>query len=306
MSEIAIVWGAELRKHLRSARVLVLFGLYAMFSGLTLLVAGFFAQRVQAQVDLQLSAGASEEAVQRMMEEMRRSFIGTVFSDDASMIESLGKIPILVLVVFKITLFFLPAYVAVMGFDQVSGEVGPRSIRYLTLRCRRSSILVGKFLAQASLLLGLTFFIDLAIMAVARGLNSDFAFSVMTASLVKFWLASAVFSLAYLAITIFCSSLFRNPALSLVVNFVVLFAFWVVNVVGAQGADYVQRLEASDEPVSWIARAVATLRYFTPSAYSTDLLHPHLGEFGLSAAAFAIFAAGFLGASWGVFRQRDV
>ena len=66
--------------------------------------------------------------------------LGFFVNKDPAMMEALSRVPVLVLVVFKMTLFFLPAYIVLMGFDQVSGEVGPRSIRYVTVRARRSSV----------------------------------------------------------------------------------------------------------------------------------------------------------------------
>ena len=50
----------------------------------------------------------------------------------------------MLLVVFKLTLCFVPLFIALMGFDQLAGEVGPKSIRYLVVRVKRSSIILGQ------------------------------------------------------------------------------------------------------------------------------------------------------------------
>ncbi|RKH67911.1 ABC transporter permease [Corallococcus llansteffanensis] len=289
---MVVIWAAELRRAVRSGRALVLLGLYSMFSALVLLVVGFVTRELQGQVNVKLQeVGADAEATARAADELHRGVLGFLTSNDTAMMEALAQVPIVVLVVFKISLFFLPAYIALMGFDQVSGEVGPRSIRYLTVRARRSSVLMGKFLSQATLLLALVLVIDLAIFIYARILNPDFGFGVLVLNLLKFWIATIVFSVSYVALTTLCSSLFRSPAVSLVFNFILLFVFWLM--------DSVARASSDTNPLRF-------LRYLSPSNYSGNLLHPRLAEFAASGAAYAAFAAIFLVGAYGVLRTRDL
>ncbi|MHA7629987.1 ABC transporter permease [Corallococcus sp. M7] len=287
-----MIWGAELRRAVKSGRAIVLLGLYSMFSALVLLMVGFVTRGLQAQVNAKLTeSGGDPEMVKQAAAEMQRGVLGFLADNDAAMVEALAQVPIVVLIVFKLSLFFLPAYIALMGFDQVSGEVGPRSMRYLTVRARRSSVLLGKFLSQATLLVGLVLIIDLAIFIYARIINDDFAFGVLVLNLLKFWSATIVYSLAYVSLTTLCSSLFRLPAVSLVFNFILLFAFWLMDSVGRS---------VSEQNV------LRFLRYLSPSFYSGNLLHPRLSEFATSGAAYAAFAAVFLFGAYGVLRTRDL
>lgn len=287
-----MIWSAECRRTVRSARVVALLGLYSMFSLLVLLVVGGITKAMREQVDEQLAqAGADAAAGVQVAEEMRKGFLGFLVGGDQAMMEALAQVPLVVLVVFKVTLFFLPVYIALMGFDQVSGEVGPRSIRYLTVRARRSSLLLGKFLSQATVLLGLVLIIDLAIFVYAAFTTPDFAPASLALNLLKFWLAAVVFSLAYLALTTFCSGLFRSPALSLIFNIFMLFGFWLVNTVGSFASE---------------GNPLAYVRYLSPSHYANNLLHPRLAEFAVSGAAYAAFAVVFLGAALFVLRARDL
>nr|WP_233609956.1 ABC transporter permease [Corallococcus sp. AB049A] len=287
-----VIWAAELRRAVRSGRAIVLLGLYSMFSALVLLVVGFVTRELQSQLNAGLPGSTMDpDMAAQAADQMHRGVLGFLTSNDSAMMEALAHVPIVVLIVYKITLFFLPAYIALMGFDQVSGEVGPRSMRYLTVRARRSSVLLGKFLSQATLLVGLVLIIDLAIFIYARILNADFAFGVLVLNLLKFWSATIVFSLAYVALTSFCSSLFRNPAVSLVFNFILLFVFWLMDSVGQA---------VSEQNV------LRFLRYLSPSHYSGNLLHPKLAEFATSGAAYAAFAAVFLFGAYGVLRARDL
>ncbi|MBN1204536.1 MAG: ABC transporter permease [Myxococcaceae bacterium] len=291
LKEIAVIWSAETRRAVRSGRVLVLLGLYSMFSALVLLIVGAIANAIREQVTARLAeTGNGDEAAAALSVEMKKSLLGALTSNDTALMEALSQVPIVVLVVFKVTLFFLPAYVALMGFDQISGEVGPRSIRYITVRARRSSLLMGKFLVQASLLVGLVLVIDLGVFIYARITNPDFTFAALGLNLLKFWMAAIVFSLAYIALTAFCSSMFRSPAVSLVFNFVLLFTFWLMDVVGQGYKDSV----------------LGFIRFLSPSYYSGDLLHPQISQFGVSGAAYAGFAMLFLGGAYAVLRARDL
>ncbi len=291
LKEIAVIWSAETRRAVRSGRVLVLLGLYSMFSVLVLLIVGAIANAIREEVTARLAeSGNGDAAAAALSSEMKKSLLGALTSNDTALMEALSQVPIVVLVVFKVTLFFLPAYVALMGFDQVSGEVGPRSIRYITVRARRSSLLLGKVLVQASLLVGLVLVIDLGVFIYARITNPDFTFAALGLNLLKFWMAAIVFSLAYIALTAFCSSVFRSPAVSLVFNFILLFTFWLMDVVGQAYKDGV----------------LGFIRFLSPSYYSGDLLHPQLSQFGVSGAAYAGFAMLFLGGAYAVLRARDL
>ena len=273
---------------LRSARVLVLFGLYSMFSVLVLLVVGSVAKAVRTSVNEKVGQLGSDAGVQQAYAQARTGILGFLFSDEPAILEALKEIPLVVLIVFKVTLVFLPAYVALMGFDQISGELGTRSIRYLTVRARRSSVLFGKFLGQAVLLLGLVLVIDLGIFAYAKATNEDFTPAMLATALPRFWAAAMVFSLAYVALTSLCSTLFRSSALSLVVNLVGLFSFWLMDVVG--------RAESG----------LGAIRYASPSHYATMLLDPRVAQFAIGVGAYAGFAAVFLGAAYAVIRTRDL
>jgi ABC-2 type transport system permease protein len=133
-------------------------------------------------------------------------------------------------------------------------------------------------------------FIDLGVFIYARITNPDFTFGALGLNLLKFWLAAIVFSLSYIALTTLCSSLFRSPAVSLVFNFILLFTFWLMDVVGQAGGS---------KPWGYI-------RYLSPSHYSADLLHPQLSVFGISGLAYAGFATLFLGGAYAILRARDL
>ena len=305
LREIEVVAVAEAKRTLKSARIIVLFLLFAMFTGLVTLVLGLIASQVQAQTATLTEDGG--EQARQMMEAARSGILGLFFDWDRDFIDALKEVPLTILLVLRVVLFFLPFYVAVMAFDGVSGEIGPRSIRYLTVRSRRSSVLIGKFISNALLLTGLVGVITLAVF-VFGGLSSKgegFAFGTLATWFGRFWIAAVLYSLAWLALTTTCSALFRTPVLSLVFNFFALFFLWLVDRIGSA---FVERaigpdnLPGPEETTSFLAH----LRWLTPSHWSTGLLHPHAGPFLVSVAVLAGFTLLYLGTAYAVLRARDV
>jgi ABC-type transport system involved in multi-copper enzyme maturation permease subunit len=306
LNEVTVIWTAELWRAVRGAKAIILLGLYLMFTAMVLVLLAFAFRQAQANIDDQLAQhGASVDAIQPQIDQVKHGFLGWLFGDDEALLGSLAQVPLIVLLTFKITLYFLPLFIAVMGFDQISGEIGPRSIRYLVVRARRSSILWGKYLAQATLLAGLVLVVDLAVIGVARWLTPSFEIGAMATTLVKCWLAATVFSLSYVALSSFCSTLFRSAAVSLIFNIFALFGFWLVNKVG-EGAAAVAKQAQEGEAPSRIATALSWLQYVSPSHYSNNLLHPHLLKLLGSTAIYAGFAAAFLVLGYAVLRRRDL
>ena len=254
-----MVWGAECRRILRSSRVVALLGLYSLFTLLVFIGAALLRSLVQQ------------------------------FAQAGMIVES-GEIPLAVQAVFYLSLFFLPVYVALMGFDQVSGEVGPRSIRYLTVRARRTSVLLGKFLAQTTVLLGLVFALDAGLCLYTALTTPGLGAGTLVLNLLKFWMASAVFSLTFLALTSLCSSLATSPPVSLIANLAVLMTSLLL---------WMTALAREDSPLRY-------LRYLSPLRYSTRLLSPEPSQVGLSVAAYVVFTLVFLGGALQGLRTRDV
>jgi ABC-2 type transport system permease protein len=316
LNEVTVIWGAELWRAVRSAKAIILLALYLMFTAMVLVGLAFAFRQMQSNIDEQLALhGASTDAVQPQIDQLKHGFVGWLFGEDEALLGALAEVPLIVLLTFKITLYFLPLYIAIIGFDQISGEIGPRSIRYLTVRARRSSILWGKYLSQATLLAGLVLVVDVAVIGVARWLTPSFQLGTMATTFLKCWVAATVFSLSYVALSSFCSSLFRSPAVSLIFNIFTLFGLWLVNKIGegaaavlAQQAARAAQAQMGDEveAPSKVASALSWLQYVSPSHYSNNLLHPHFLKFLGSTAIYAGFAAAFLACGYAVLRRRDL
>src|SRR6201989_1667812 len=133
--ETMAVARTELLRTLRNARVRVLLPLCGTSTALIGLVVGLITRGLSSQ-DPEAAAAASA------------GILGFLVGQEGGGFQGLYELPPLVPVVFRITLFFVPLYVALLGYDQLSAEVATGSIRYLAVRARRGSIVAGKFLAQ--------------------------------------------------------------------------------------------------------------------------------------------------------------
>lgn len=258
-----MIWSAECRRTLRSARAVVLLGLYGLFS-LAVLLAGGWLRSLYRQM-----------------------------TNAADLPTAPEQIPTLVLVVFYLSIFFLPAYVALMGFDQLSGEVGPRSMRYLTVRARRSSVLLGKFLAQTTVLLGLVLALDVILCLYAWLTTQGMGLGGFALSLLRVWVGMTIFSLAFLSLTALCSSVTSNSAVSLVSNFIIImasFTSWLLGLWYSRGEGH---------PLQY-------MRFVSPMNYCMTLLDAEPARFGLSALAYLVFTLLFLGGAYTALRTRDL
>lgn len=291
LGPIGVIFDGEWRRNVRSARGVVLLALFVLFTAVALLVVGALTAKLDAQFHHLAMQGASPDQIRMATQQAHAGILGFLFSSDPAVLNGLTKLPLVVPIVFRITLLFLPLYIAVMGFDQISGEVGPRSIRYLLVRVPRSAILFGKFLGQAAVLVTLMVIVDLGIFVYARVTHPELSSTLGALILGRMLVAAVVYSLAYLGLTALCSTWVRNAAVSLVLNVLLLFGFWLIDVLwGGAGATGVG---------AWIS-------HLSPSHYAVRLLYPAWSTFGVATGAYVLFAAIFLGASYLLLRTKDL
>jgi hypothetical protein len=169
--------------------------------------------------------------------------------------------------------------------------------------------MLGKLLAQFTVLGLLTLVAVGMMVGVARFQNADdFTMAAAALSFVKLWSASMVLSVPYLALTSLCSILFRQSAVSLVMNLILLVCIWFLAFVG-------EAFLLPGEKVLEAAAAVGVMRSESPIAYArylsvfhfaSDLLHPHWQRFGAAGLAHLGYAMVFLGLGFVVLRRRDL
>jgi ABC-2 type transport system permease protein len=282
--ELLAVTRTELLRTIRNARVLVLLLLFATCTALAGLMLGLLTRGLDAQGP---EAAAAFSA----------GILGFMVGDDGGAFQRLSELPLLVPLVFRMTLFFLPLFIALLGYDQLSAELSTGSVRYLAVRSRRGSILGGKFVAQALVMGVLLAVVLVGLFVAGAGLRSGLEPVPYAGALVRFWVGGTTFAFAYLALTALASAVTSSPGTSLLLNVGALFLFWLVDAVGGRAA----LVHSMGGPASW----TEGLRWLSPSAYASGLLGSSPALL-ISAAAYGAFGTAFLAVGWAVFRVRDV
>ena len=305
--EIKEIWKGETGRALKGGRVIVLLVMFLLFTALALTMVGAINHQINAQVDQAVAAGQIDAvAAAKAAIENRKKFLSTFFTDDEPLLDWLSAMPLVLFVVFKLTMIFTPLFIALMSFDQISGEIGPKSIRYLVVRVKRSSILIGKFFAQATLASALLLLCTLLMVVVAKVLNDDFSAGAATLVGLKLGAVLLVFALAYLGLSSLCSSVTKQPGVSLLLNVILLFGIWSMAFAGSffrlPGEEAAFGSIASLKPESW----VGYVRFGSVWNYGQDLLHPEPARFLSAAMVHLGFALFFLGLAHLALRSRDL
>ncbi len=309
LKEISAIWRSELARALRSGRFVALLLLFLSAEAVTLglgvgaikLFSGAAARQTQEE---KLDDAQREERKQAEIEARSRTLGPLVDREEDA--KAIAEMPLLLVIVFVLTAFFSQLLIAFMGFDTISGETTPKtmSIRYLMLRARRSNIVLGKYLTQLTTAAALLTLCVLVMVVVAKLMNEDFAALTALKWTGRLTFTVIVVAVTATALTTFCSSLTRVPALGLFANLILMFAFlffrffsllWRLPGDPASGAGALRE-------ESW----VAYLRYLSPGTFEGRLLGADAGSVALSVCAHLGFAFVFLGLAQVVLRRRDL
>jgi ABC-type transport system involved in multi-copper enzyme maturation permease subunit len=292
------VFGAELRRALKSPRVLLVLLLYVAFSAGVMLAAGALAHQAQLQAEAQGQGTGG-------LESPKAALLALLFGQDRALVESLLELPAVLLVVFKLGLVFLPAYVAVLGFDTVSAELQTRSLRYLSVRTSRMALALGKALALAAVVLLLVTLVHLGAFAYALSNVPDFSLAEAAHAWPRLWGTTALVGVGMAALTTLCSAASRAPALSLTLNFALLLGFWAAGAVGS-GARMMrmvqQQMTEQEHAVNWQER----IGLLAPSTWSAEVLYPDVRRALTGALVLFLFSLFCAAGAVGVLRTRDV
>ncbi|MEI8258901.1 MAG: ABC transporter permease subunit [Deltaproteobacteria bacterium] len=279
-AEIGLTLARELRRNLRSAKGLVSALLFMLGGAGTLLVYSSVTHEL-ATVGGDIPAGAGDE--------VRRRALEALYHDPATVQHLLGAPPLL-LFLHTATLFFLPVLCMLIGYDTLAGELQHRTLRFATVRAHRESLVTGKFLGVWVAAGIMTLALDMMAWAItiSRGEASP---ATTVAYGLQLWLATMVFSAAFVGLTTFVSGLFRSPVLALLTTLAAAFFWWLLrHIVG----------------MATLAPSVGWLANITPGEWEPRLLSPDvLRSGGAAAALVALGLAGLAGACV-VLRRRDV
>jgi ABC-type transport system involved in multi-copper enzyme maturation permease subunit len=287
--EVQLLVGREVRRSVRSAKGIVL-------GVVTLLGA------VVTSVLLTSLEGAGRQAAgglsRQEFSELQRQAIEQQ-TGNAALAAQAASMPISLRAFLTVTIWLAPLLIALLGFDAVSGELQHRSVRFWTVRTRRTSYFAGKLLG----LWGLVALVTLVIQAIA-GTVALVKGYVTAGELfswgLRFWLVAVVIAGAWAAIAIVISSIFRTPVVALLTTFATFFVLWVFGMAGEYS-----RARASFE-AHVLDTSMRWYEYLYPNAYQSLLLGENGHDVWRGAAVLLGFVACAAVGGAALFERRDL
>lgn len=272
-TEIQLITSRELRRSFRSVKGGLLAALsVAGGAGVAMLFA--WLDRLQRQ---NLPEGVDTRP-------LREKFFANLYGSDTGRL--LADCPYSLWMMLIATLWLGPFLVALMDFDAVSGEMQHRSVRFWTVRVRRSSYMLGKVLGAWIVVLAVTLGMNVIVWGVTMAVGKLDAGYVLGWGL-RFFAVTIPISAAWCGIAMLVGSQFKSPMLSLFVICATFFGLWLVRIVSGFAE------------TEWLA-------YAYPNAYDSLLLSAKAsdaakGLLGTGAIAGLTTLAGTL-----LFQRRDL
>jgi ABC-type transport system involved in multi-copper enzyme maturation permease subunit len=286
VAEVRLIATRELRRSIRSVKGIAL--------GIITLLGAFVSALVCVSIEGADRAGAPSNAA--YMELKRRAVEQA--TGDAGLAWYVSQAPASLLAFLKITIWLTPMLIALLGFDGVSGELQHRTVRYWTIRTRRTSYFAGK-------LLGLWAVVSLVILAInllADGVALARGYLTMAQLAswgVRFWLVGILIAGAWAAIATFVSATSRSPVVALLATFAVFFGLWLIGAISL-----VVRARRSLE--AGALAAPPWYEYLYPNSYDSLLLAPETAKVLTGTVVLLGFVALMIVAGSVLFERRDV
>ena len=290
LRETFVIAGQDLKSALRSVKGIVLLALYALASLASGAVVVTIQAKIAKMVDSQMGQMASQMSADQVAQAKHKAYLDLVtrFVGDEKQAAYLISIPVIVFFFFWVSRTFLPLLIALMSYDQIDGEIQTRGLRFVLLRSRRGSVVVGKLMSNMALFLGITVLTNVALLVFATLRVPDFSLAESFPPLLRFWLLTLPLGLCFVALMSWFSSMFRSPYLALIIG---LLAMFVAGILG------------------WVAGhvdAIHWLKWAIPFTYNDFLTSHTVGRQLIGAGAYLGFALLFTLLSYVTLRRKDL
>lgn len=218
LRETGFVVERELRRNFRSARGMALYAI-TLLGGLVSTLIGAKVEEIGADIRSDYGDTLVKDGATKVYELLYRG--------DAVVAERLSHAPSTLVVTAWASVWLCPLLVALIGFDAISSERQHRTLRYMTVRSRRTSYFVGKWLglwiSSAIVLLG----VQLISWLCDLGLVHNDASAVFTWGPALYLVAVPILG-AWTAVATFMGSLVKTPMIALLLIFGVFALQWLV------------------------------------------------------------------------------
>ena len=294
--QVKRVTAYELRALFGSARtitVLILFLLIAILASGA--VASCYEKAPGAQPKFQMQTQGGAAGPQLPENFFVRSALGYVFDrEDPDFLDFLSGIPVYFLLYLWGCLFLYPFLIALLGYDQVSGDLATGTAKFSILRVSRPAYVLGKVSAQAVLFLILSLLNAGAAVAMAAGMLPEFDFGQSLALVAGFWPSILAQGVCYLGITAFWSMSFTTPGGALGMSLLTPVLFWAIaffTYFWDLGGGY---------------KILGGIGYLSPEAMKFELFREPSWELGLAMLVYIGVGVGFFLIGLRGFNRRDL
>jgi hypothetical protein len=175
--------------------------------------------------------------------------------------------PPILSVFMLILLAFVPFTVCLGSFNQLSGDIGSKGLRYLLLRTERINIILARFIATILFTtittLGMMLVVVLYMYIAFR---TDSLMTLLTWGLAG-WFATLVITLPYICLCTWMSAVFDSPFVTLVLCFLLVGGPVILLKIANWTLPKLLRVDNLD----WLER-------LTPWGWKYELLHPDISQ----------------------------
>lgn len=197
--------------------------------------------------------------------------------------------PAILSAIFLILIFGMPLAISFLAFNQTSGDVQSRGLRYLLLRTERSNIYLGRFLGTVVFSTGVIAFLIFTIVLYLGLKTRLYGASELLLWSVQGFYALSMLMLPYIAVCAMISACVSSQFLSLILAKLVIAGTLLFAVLGRMAW----------EPLKYI-------KFLLPWAWQNHLLHPSFSHWGTAGLACLAYTAVFLMLGYRRFETRDL
>jgi ABC-type transport system involved in multi-copper enzyme maturation permease subunit len=273
LREIGLIVARELRKDLRSAKGILLFVVSLLGGTVTSLLAAQLGHLTGGQM-------SAEQATV-----MRAALLSQKYGAVATG-QYLAQAPFVLIVILWVTVTLGAALNALMGFDAIAGDTQHRTVRFYSVRVRRSSYYLGKLLGTYVAVSAVTLMASVCVWVVVL-LRAEAGVPEIASWGLRLWASSLPMSLAWCALATLLSSLSRPPILALLSMLGASFALFIVHTVAE-------------------LRHIDFVVYLYPNHYDAWLVSPDPGRVAVGVVACFALAAAMAYGGIALFQRRDV
>jgi ABC-type Na+ efflux pump permease subunit len=197
--------------------------------------------------------------------------------------------PALISAIMAVLMFFIPFLVSLGAFNQTSGDIGNRGLRYQLLRTERANIFLGRLLGTmlfTMLVLGIVMGILMLYLVFKAGF---YPAGDVILWMIQGYIAMMIYALPWIAFCAWLSAAIDSPFGALVLIQLVVIMFPVLIWFGER-----------------IQPKAAYADYAIPWGYKYWLMHPNIGTYMAGVGAMLGFTALFTWLGLRLFQKRDL